>query len=569
MPRSTAAAHIAAAKGEAWNAASDHGDSGRPRRWSTEEKIEKVDLLVTKIGIAYPCHDWVLKRAILLNESKEFKKFVTSAIFVAALLVAVQTYNIESHGVKAFLNAMDFLVLVVFIFEVAIKLAAEGKTPWQFFEDRWNVFDFFVVAMSFVPLPGDSGATVTAFRILRLLRVLKLVKSLPKLQVLTYGLIASLSSVGYVSMLLVVTFYFYSCAGVIFFGRNDPVYMGSVATVMLTLFRCSTLEDWTDVMYTSMYGCENYGYDGMEHLCVHSEAKYLTSIFFHCSFVLISSLLLMNLFIGVVATSVQEAKQRIVDQHMRDAINKTKHEKTENERYAEMCDILRKAAKELEEFAATELRKSDPKLVRTMSALFGSKGLLGSPIEEMALESEPRQAQDEATTAPSNYLVAAEKPDGHDGTKQGQQVADLKDGRVENPGGGKTNNTRASGKKKAFHLAEAIQGKESERVGALERELATARREIDKLHQELARLSPSPKKTPHEGGNDTHDDVEQAIKDGFVSPMASPAEKQEKPRSGSIAGKDSRAGKYVVEQRLKFAEIEGDPAEDESILFLD
>ena len=84
MPRSTAAAHIAAAKGEAWNAASDHGDSGRPRRWSTEEKIEKVDLLVTKIGIAYPCHDRVLKRAILLNEPKEFKTFVTAVIFVAA-----------------------------------------------------------------------------------------------------------------------------------------------------------------------------------------------------------------------------------------------------------------------------------------------------------------------------------------------------------------------------------------------------------------------------------------------------------------------------------------------------
>jgi hypothetical protein len=48
------------------------------------KKIEKLDLLVTKIGIAYPCHDRVLKRAILLNEPKEFKTFVTAVIFVAA-----------------------------------------------------------------------------------------------------------------------------------------------------------------------------------------------------------------------------------------------------------------------------------------------------------------------------------------------------------------------------------------------------------------------------------------------------------------------------------------------------
>jgi len=28
-----------------------------------------------------------------------------------------------------------------------------------------------------------------------------------------------------------------------------------------TLFRCATLEDWTDVMYINMYGCKDYGYD--------------------------------------------------------------------------------------------------------------------------------------------------------------------------------------------------------------------------------------------------------------------------------------------------------------------
>jgi len=32
---------------------------------------------------------------------------------------------------------------------------------------------------------------------------------------------------------------------------------------MFTLFRCSTLEDWTDVMYINMFGCDKYGYDGM------------------------------------------------------------------------------------------------------------------------------------------------------------------------------------------------------------------------------------------------------------------------------------------------------------------
>ena len=30
---------------------------------------------------------------------------------------------------------------------------------------------------------------------------------------------------------------------------------------VITLFRACTLEDWTDLFYTSYFGCESYGYD--------------------------------------------------------------------------------------------------------------------------------------------------------------------------------------------------------------------------------------------------------------------------------------------------------------------
>ena len=38
------------------------------------------------------------------------------------------------------------------------------------------------------------------------------------------------------------------------FGKNDPIHMGTLHIAFLTLFRCATLEDWTDVMYISMQG---------------------------------------------------------------------------------------------------------------------------------------------------------------------------------------------------------------------------------------------------------------------------------------------------------------------------
>jgi len=46
----------------------------------------------------------------------------------------------------------------------------------------------------------------------------------------------------------------------ILFQLNDPWHFGSLHMTMLTLFRCATGEDWTDVMYINSYGCDKFGY---------------------------------------------------------------------------------------------------------------------------------------------------------------------------------------------------------------------------------------------------------------------------------------------------------------------
>ena len=79
-------------------------------------------------------------------------------------------------------------------------------------------------------------------------------------QVLVMGLIGSLSSIFYVALLLMLVFYLYGIMCVSFFRDNDPVHFGSLETAFLTLFRMSTFEDWTDVMYTQLYGCDVYPY---------------------------------------------------------------------------------------------------------------------------------------------------------------------------------------------------------------------------------------------------------------------------------------------------------------------
>lgn len=238
-------------------------------------------------------------------KAKWFQNMVTIAILVAGALVGMATYAEFAERNNSILEFFNAIVLGIFIAEVVVKLIAEVPKPLNYFKDSWNVFDFIIVAAAFMPFGGSS---IAILRLLRLLRVLKLIKALPKLQMLVGALLKSIPSMGYVSILLLLLFYIYAVAGVFFFGENDPIHFDTLEKSMLSLFRVVTLEDWTDIMYINMYGCENYGYDGNMDVCVSSSGSPGGSAFFFVSFVLIGTMIFLNLFIGVIMTGMDEAK---------------------------------------------------------------------------------------------------------------------------------------------------------------------------------------------------------------------------------------------------------------------
>ena len=240
-----------------------------------------------------------------IAEAKWFQNSVTVAILIAGVLVGMATYPEFYSNNETLLEFLNKIVLGIFIIEVLVKLIAEVPKPWNYFKDSWNVFDFIIVAAAFMPFGGSS---IAILRLLRLLRVLKLIKALPKLQMLVGALLKSIPSMGYVSILLLLLFYIYAVAGVFFFGENDPIHFENLQTSMLTLFRVVTLEDWTDVMYINMFGCENYGYDGNMDLCTMSSGSPGGSAFFFVSFVLIGTMIFLNLFIGVIMNGMDEAR---------------------------------------------------------------------------------------------------------------------------------------------------------------------------------------------------------------------------------------------------------------------
>jgi voltage-gated sodium channel len=55
-----------------------------------------------------------------------------------------------------------------------------------------------------------------------------------------------------------------------------------------------------------MFGCDIYGYEGMMKLCKTPEAWGYISTLYFISFEVIGSLVLLNLFIGVITTVSRE-----------------------------------------------------------------------------------------------------------------------------------------------------------------------------------------------------------------------------------------------------------------------
>lgn len=243
-------------------------------------------------------------------EASWFKNGITGVILLAGLMVGIETYPDLAERYESILKALDAVILGIFIVEIVVKVGAEGKRPWRYFLDPWNVFDFVIVASCLMPGAGQYGVVL---RLLRLLRVLKLLRALPKLQILVTALLKSMPSMFYVMLLLMLIFYVYAVGATFVFGKADPFYYGNLQSSMLTLFRVVTLEGWSELMYISMYGCAEFGYEGREALCTDSQAFPILGPMFYVSFVLLATMVVLNLVIGVIINSMDEARQEADD----------------------------------------------------------------------------------------------------------------------------------------------------------------------------------------------------------------------------------------------------------------
>jgi voltage-gated sodium channel len=256
----------------------------------------------------------VIRRIV---ESITFQVFILVMILIAAVLVGLETYPSITARYGNLIVKLHSTILWIFAIEAFLKMAQHGRHFYRYFKDPWNTFDFLVVSICFLPL---NAAYVSVVRLARVLRTLKLMTALPQLQILVSALIKSIPSMAYVGLLLSLNFYVYAVIGVFLFGKNDPVHFQNLQTSLLSMFRVVTLEDWTDIMYIQMYGSDVYAYSNTTGIDPVSQARPVVGAIFFVSFVVIATMIMLNLFIGVILNSMDEsradqdlARQKVAD----------------------------------------------------------------------------------------------------------------------------------------------------------------------------------------------------------------------------------------------------------------
>jgi voltage-gated sodium channel len=219
--------------------------------------------------------------------SKWFDLVIFAVIVANAVVLGLDTYDKIDREAGGLLTTLNDVFLGVFVVELAIRIGSYGRRPQDFFKNGWNVFDFVVIGAAFVPGLRENS---TLLRLVRLARVLRVVRVLPELRLLIVAVGRSLPGLASLTVMAVVLLYVYGMVGWLVFGDALPDDYGNIGDAMLTLFVLLSLENLPTVIEQGMEVSD-------------------WAVPFYVSFVLIAAFLVLNILIGVVINSMEEARE--------------------------------------------------------------------------------------------------------------------------------------------------------------------------------------------------------------------------------------------------------------------
>ncbi|MFF3016244.1 ion transporter [Streptomyces sp. NPDC057939] len=222
-----------------------------------------------------------------ITEDSSFGMAVFVVILLNAALMGAETYSGLARSHREVLGIAEQCCLALFTLEMLLRIGSFTDRPKAFFRDPWNVFDLVIVASAFVPLLREN---TTVLRLLRLARVLRTARFLPHLRILLVAVGRSLPGTASFLFVGALVLYVYAMVGWVCFAESDPQHYGSIGRASLTLFLLTTLDGLTDAVRAGL-----------------QISRF--SIVYYASYALLASFVLVNVLIGVVLNSLDEARE--------------------------------------------------------------------------------------------------------------------------------------------------------------------------------------------------------------------------------------------------------------------
>jgi len=228
-----------------------------------------------------------IKKISDLVDSTKFNYFISLIIVLNAILIGMDTYeNISLRYFNVF-EIVTEVFFLIFVIELILRVSSYAKNPFYFFRNAWNVFDFTIVVLSFIPIARESSQVM---RLLRLARIVRLMRFLPRSSLLIDTVRRAIPPVFTTAMFIGLVMFIFGMVGNSLFGEGIPSEWGTIGDSMRTLFVLLTLE-----------GLPEYLADGME------VTRFAVPFFF--SYVLMASFFVLNLLIGIVVSANEQAQE--------------------------------------------------------------------------------------------------------------------------------------------------------------------------------------------------------------------------------------------------------------------
>ncbi|XP_039378627.1 sodium channel protein type 5 subunit alpha-like isoform X3 [Mauremys reevesii] len=249
------------------------------------------------------------------------KAFEITIVTLICLNMIIMMWTSEDQDKKSkdILEIINKVFVAIFTGECIMKILALRH---YFFTDGWNIFDLLVVILSLVSVGVavvlKSPSLLRIIRLVRISRILRLIRQAQGIRTLLFTLLMSLPALFNIGLLLFLIMYIYAILGMSFFacahwdGGIDNIFnFQTFGGSMLCLFQITTSAGWDGFLNPFLEprsdSCApNLNIQHIDNTsCVNSSV----AIIYFVSYVIISFLIVINMYIAVILENLNVATE--------------------------------------------------------------------------------------------------------------------------------------------------------------------------------------------------------------------------------------------------------------------